>query len=82
MPDILKTVLYHGDGRIALWLRCPKPNRRRLELSVWAAPVEQFTRTIDARYPIAQHTSHRGWLNLDILDNLNMAEARDLVLTS
>jgi len=82
MADVLKTLFYHGDGRIALWLRCPKPNRRRLELSVWAAPVEQFTRTIDARYRIAQHIGHRGWLNLDIHHNLDMAEARDLILTS
>ena len=57
-------------------------HQRRLELSVWVGPEEQFMRTIDPRYRIPQYIGHRGWLNLDIHEALDMTEVTELILGS
>lgn len=54
----------------------------RLQLSVWAGESAQAALTFDARYQIPPYTGPNGWIELDIEDELLIAEATSLILDS
>lgn len=54
----------------------------RTVLSFWVGPDMQAMLTFEDRYTIPHYTGHNGWILLDVEDNIDWDEVRELILVS
>jgi predicted DNA-binding protein (MmcQ/YjbR family) len=54
----------------------------RLKLSFWVGPKRQATLSKDDRYRVSPYTGHNGWIDLDVEEQQDWDEIRELALES
>jgi predicted DNA-binding protein (MmcQ/YjbR family) len=54
----------------------------RLKLQFWAGPDRQAMLTFEKRYQIPAYMGHNGWIELDVEDDVDWDEVRELVNVS
>ena len=56
--------------------------RRRMTLEVWVGAELQATLSDDPRFTVPRYIGHRGWIDLDIEDQVDWAEVEELMMGS